>query len=491
MPPRASISCGALGHVQPRADGGDPVVDDEHVGVRSSTVAASSIVRTVPPRSTSGRPASGVGSGMGHRLLLDVAVSSRTAVRIAVRPCDGGHLGGARRRLSRASRPPGPSGRTAVDSAPRRAGETAADRRGRLSAASGRAARGTGAMSDGTTRKRAPAGGGPLAGLLVADFSRILAGPYATMLLADLGAEVVKVEGPGGDDTRTWQPPVREGVSTYYLGANRNKRSIALDLKDPGDVELARELARRADVFVGELQARRAGPLRPRLRQRGGRQPRDRLRVDQRLRQRPGGPLAAGLRPHRAGHLGLHEPHRRPRRRALPRRRRALRRDGRAARDHRRPRGAEPPPRDRSGPAHRGEPAVLGPVRSGEPDQRLRRRRGRALPDGQQPSEPLPLRAPAVRRRRADRHRRQRRAVPPAVRGARAAGARPRTPGSCATRTAPPTATSSARSWSSGCGPGPSWTGSATSSVRASPAGRSTRSTRASPSRRRWDWIPW
>jgi crotonobetainyl-CoA:carnitine CoA-transferase CaiB-like acyl-CoA transferase len=93
-------------------------------------------------------------------------------------------------------------------------------------------------------------GGGPLAGLLVADFSRILAGPYATMLLADLGAEVIKVEGPGGDDTRTWQPPVRDGVSTYYLGANRNKRSVVLNLKDPGDAVLAQELARRADVVV-------------------------------------------------------------------------------------------------------------------------------------------------------------------------------------------------------------------------------------------------
>ncbi|HEX5299827.1 MAG TPA: CoA transferase [Streptosporangiaceae bacterium] len=91
---------------------------------------------------------------------------------------------------------------------------------------------------------------GPLAGLLVADFSRILAGPYSTMLLADMGAEVVKVEGPGGDDTRTWQPPVRDGVSTYYLGVNRNKRSVKLDLKDPGDLALARELARRADVFI-------------------------------------------------------------------------------------------------------------------------------------------------------------------------------------------------------------------------------------------------
>jgi crotonobetainyl-CoA:carnitine CoA-transferase CaiB-like acyl-CoA transferase len=91
---------------------------------------------------------------------------------------------------------------------------------------------------------------GPLAGLLVADFSRILAGPYATMLLADLGAEVVKVEAPAGDDTRTWQPPVRDGISTYYLGVNRNKRSIALDLKDPDDLRAAQELARRADVLV-------------------------------------------------------------------------------------------------------------------------------------------------------------------------------------------------------------------------------------------------
>jgi crotonobetainyl-CoA:carnitine CoA-transferase CaiB-like acyl-CoA transferase len=95
---------------------------------------------------------------------------------------------------------------------------------------------------------------GPLDGLLVADFSRVLAGPYATMLLADLGATVIKVEGPGGDDTRTWQPPVRDTedgpVSTYYLSINRNKRSIVLDLTDPADRSLAQELAARADVLV-------------------------------------------------------------------------------------------------------------------------------------------------------------------------------------------------------------------------------------------------
>ncbi len=91
---------------------------------------------------------------------------------------------------------------------------------------------------------------GPLDGVLVADFSRVLAGPYATMLLADMGADVIKVEGPNGDDTRTWMPPVRDDVSTYYLGINRGKRSIALDLRDETDVRAARELARRADVLI-------------------------------------------------------------------------------------------------------------------------------------------------------------------------------------------------------------------------------------------------
>jgi crotonobetainyl-CoA:carnitine CoA-transferase CaiB-like acyl-CoA transferase len=92
---------------------------------------------------------------------------------------------------------------------------------------------------------------GPLSGLLVADFSRVLAGPYCTMLLADLGADVIKVESPGGDDTRRWVPPVTsDGVSTYFMSINRNKRSVALDLGKPEDLTAARELARRADIFV-------------------------------------------------------------------------------------------------------------------------------------------------------------------------------------------------------------------------------------------------
>ena len=93
---------------------------------------------------------------------------------------------------------------------------------------------------------------GALEGLLVADFSRVLAGPLATMTLGDLGADIVKVERPGtGDDTRAWGPPFApDGTSTYYLALNRNKRSVVLDLDDPADVALARRLAERADVLV-------------------------------------------------------------------------------------------------------------------------------------------------------------------------------------------------------------------------------------------------
>src|SRR5580765_1647 len=92
--------------------------------------------------------------------------------------------------------------------------------------------------------------GGPLNGILVADFSRVLAGPYATMLLGDLGADVVKVESPTGDDTRSWLPPVRGDIATYYLAINRNKRSIALDFSAADDRTVAQELARRADVLI-------------------------------------------------------------------------------------------------------------------------------------------------------------------------------------------------------------------------------------------------
>jgi len=91
----------------------------------------------------------------------------------------------------------------------------------------------------------------PLADLLVLDLSRVLAGPFATMMLADLGAEVIKVERPDrGDDTRQWGPPWAGGESAYYLSINRNKKSITLNLKSEKGHEIVRELARRADVLM-------------------------------------------------------------------------------------------------------------------------------------------------------------------------------------------------------------------------------------------------
>ena len=96
----------------------------------------------------------------------------------------------------------------------------------------------------------------PLDGLLVADFSRVLAGPFATMYLADLGATVVKVERPGtGDDTRAWGPPWTEHTSSYFESVNRSKLGLTLDLGDPADLALARELAARADVLVENFRS--------------------------------------------------------------------------------------------------------------------------------------------------------------------------------------------------------------------------------------------
>jgi len=99
-----------------------------------------------------------------------------------------------------------------------------------------------------------------LDGLKVVDLSRVLAGPYAAMLLADLGADVVKVERPGaGDDTRQWGPPFvgPEGAreSTYFLSTNRNKRSLAADMKDPDDLAVVKALIRDADVVIENFRA--------------------------------------------------------------------------------------------------------------------------------------------------------------------------------------------------------------------------------------------
>jgi len=98
-------------------------------------------------------------------------------------------------------------------------------------------------------------GTGPLSGVHVLDLSRVLAGPYATMILGDLGADVIKIEQPGsGDDTRMWGPPFIDAAggreSTYFLSTNRNKRSVTLDLKDPEQWTFIEQLVRWADVLV-------------------------------------------------------------------------------------------------------------------------------------------------------------------------------------------------------------------------------------------------
>ena len=91
----------------------------------------------------------------------------------------------------------------------------------------------------------------PLDGLRVLDMTQVLAGPYCTMLLGDLGADIVKVERPGeGDGSRRWGPPFRNGEAAYFLQVNRNKRSIAVDLRDSAGTEVVRRLVKRSDVVI-------------------------------------------------------------------------------------------------------------------------------------------------------------------------------------------------------------------------------------------------
>jgi crotonobetainyl-CoA:carnitine CoA-transferase CaiB-like acyl-CoA transferase len=91
----------------------------------------------------------------------------------------------------------------------------------------------------------------PLHGIKVLDLSRVLAAPFCTMLLADMGADVIKVENPnGGDQTRHWGTALKGGERTYYLSANRTKRSIAIDFAKPEGTTLVRSLARQSDVVL-------------------------------------------------------------------------------------------------------------------------------------------------------------------------------------------------------------------------------------------------
>lgn len=89
-----------------------------------------------------------------------------------------------------------------------------------------------------------------LEGITIADFSRVLAGPDCSMRLADLGATVLKIESPQGDDTRHWKPPTFNDTSTYYLSVNRNKQSILLDLNNPDDLKHAHRIVEQSDVLI-------------------------------------------------------------------------------------------------------------------------------------------------------------------------------------------------------------------------------------------------
>ncbi len=102
----------------------------------------------------------------------------------------------------------------------------------------------------------------PVQGLVVADLTQNVAGPFCTQILGDMGAEVIKVERPGkGDDARAWAPPFWGNESSTFMSMNRNKRSLALDLKGEAGMEVLRRLIARADVFVQSLRAGVVGEM--------------------------------------------------------------------------------------------------------------------------------------------------------------------------------------------------------------------------------------
>ena len=265
---------------------------------------------------------------------------------------------------------------------------------------------------------------GPLEDLRIVDLSRIVAGPLATQILGDYGAEVIKVEHPqGGDDSRQWAPPrAPDGQASYFFAVNRGKRSITIDLKHPRGKALVLDLVRRGDVLDRELQARNDGRPRARLGDAAGGQPAADLLRDLGLRSDRAVPRAGGVRRH---HAGLHRPHvdhRRERRRTGQGRRRADRRDHGALRPRGDPRSAAPPGTDRTGPVPR---ALAHGVRHRRADQR-----GDGVPGGRGGAGAVGERASVARAvpglprpgRLPDGRRRQRAPVEGVLRGARGAG---------------------------------------------------------------------
>ena len=184
-----------------------------------------------------------------------------------------------------------------------------------------------------------------LTGVRVVELARILAGPWVGQTLADLGADVVKVESPEGDDTRRWGPPFietgGERAAAYFHGCNRGKRSIVADFA----TERGREIVRRSRGALGradrEFQGRRPGEVWPRLREPEAPQSAPRLLFGHRLRPDRALRRARRLRFPHPGHVRLHGRHGRSERRAAEGRRRGLRPLHRALRRHRNRSGAD------------------------------------------------------------------------------------------------------------------------------------------------------
>ena len=259
----------------------------------------------------------------------------------------------------------------------------------------------------------------PLAGVRVLDLSRVLAGPYCSMVLADLGADVVKLERPGAAiPTRAWGPPFRDGESAYYLCVNRGKRSITVDLADPAGVEVAERLALRGRHRDRELPPGRRGSPRPRLRGALGRTAEDRLQLDRGLLARERRRAPPGLRLRDPGRGGRHVDHGRAGRPAAQGRRRDRGHHDRHVRDHRHAR--RPARRRADGPRapRAGQPLRLAAGLAREPWLGLAGRRRGAAAARQRPPGDRAVRGLRDERRLRHRRHRDERAVRALLRAA-------------------------------------------------------------------------
>ena len=157
-----------------------------------------------------------------------------------------------------------------------------------------------------------PTAPGPLAGIRVLDLTRALSGPFATMILGDLGADVIKVEDVWhGDDTRRWGPPFQGDDAAYFLSINRNKRGLSVNLKTPEGRQIVQRLAGSSDILMENFRPGTAARLGLGYEELSGQNPGADLRLDQRLRADRAERRAAGLRRGRAGRVRDDERHRR------------------------------------------------------------------------------------------------------------------------------------------------------------------------------------